>query len=291
MDEVQKLLDRLDRRLATGDRLSATFARELAAVWRDAERALRQLLNEAAAAGAAPGATALRGAVLLDRVRRVLRDAGYDQLVTAAASTAVDALLTDALKGRTAREAGMFVQNGQATMNALREIATVDLLQRGDEVATALWRSLAQHLFTTRPQRDILEDLADALDSDLAHVRTLFDTQVAIFNRQIEATATADDGPAQAFLYSGPVDDRTRDWCLERVGKVFTREEIDAMDNGQLPNAFLTGGGYNCRHVFMAVESQELKDLAGTGWRAPEYDGDVQRVEQRKSEKRRKKAA
>jgi hypothetical protein len=35
------------------------------------------------------------------------------------------------------------------------------------------------------------------------------------------------------------------------MGKGYTREEIDRMDNGQLPNVFRTGGGWNRRHQWI----------------------------------------
>ena len=58
----------------------------------------------------------------------------------------------------------------------------------------------------------------------------------------------------------------------ESWGKpISTRAAIEALDNGQLPNPFITGGGYNCRHSWLAVESQELRDLANTGRKAPEF--------------------
>lgn len=286
MDEQLKaLLDRLDRRLATGERLSASFAQELARVMKDAERALRALVLAERGASA----ESMRGAVLLDRVRRALVQSGYDTLVSASTAVSSERLVATVLQGATPRMAQL-VQSSQATIAALREIATVNLWKAGDETATALWRSLVQHLFTTRPTSEILQDLADALDRDEAHIRTLFDTQVSIYGRQVEDLATEDLGPQQPFLYAGPIDDLTRPWCLERVGKVFTRAEIEAMDNGQMPNPMVTGGGWNCRHSFMAVESQAMRDLVGTGWRAPQYDGDVQRIEQRKAAKRKKAA-
>jgi hypothetical protein len=292
MDEnLRQLLERLDRRLAAGDRLSEAFARDLATVWRDADRALRDVLLAARVAGTSPGVDAARGAALLTRVRRILTAAGYDALVVGATQASTETLLSQALRGRTRLVPGPWVQPVRTTLAALREIATVDLLTQGDVTARAVWRALAQHLFTTRPTPDILRSLSRTLDANLAAVRTLFDTQVAVFGRQIEDTATAELGPAQPFLYLGPVDDVTRDWCLDRVGKVYTRAAIEAMDNGQLPNAMRTGGGYNCRHTFMAVESQALKALVGTGQRIEPMTAAVALARDRRASKRRRKAA
>ena len=291
MDEtVQELIDRLEKRLALGDRLGAAFAQELAAVWKDAERALRQLLAEAQKAGVSAGPAAGRGAAMLAQVKEILERSGYDALVAAASSQATSALLQQALNNFPARQAAELVQSAHVTLNALRELATIELWAKGDETAVALWRSLAQHLFTTRPLPEVLQDLQDALDRDEAAIRALFDTQVSIFGRVVEDRATRSLGPDQPFLYLGPVHDGIRDWCLERVGKVFTRAEIEAMDNGQLPNPMLTSGGYNCLHSFIAIESQALRELVGTDKRVDVVARDVERLKERKAEKKKRAA-
>jgi hypothetical protein len=84
--------------------------------------------------------------------------------------------------------------------------------------------------------------------------------------------------PEDVFAYMGPADVKLRPFCRERVGKVFTREQIEAMDNGQMPNVFLSGGGYNCRHTFIAVSKvSTLRVLVGTDQRVPEIDAALQR--------------
>ena len=56
--------------------------------------------------------------------------------------------------------------------------------------------------------------------------------------------------------------------AMKHIGKVFSRRAIDALDNGQLADPFLTGGGYNCRHVWMTLSSlSDSAALADTGER------------------------
>jgi hypothetical protein len=78
------------------------------------------------------------------------------------------------------------------------------------------------------------------------------------------------------FAYLGPADTKLRPFCREHVGKVFTRDEIHALDNGQLPDCFLTGGGYNCRHMFASVSKlSQWRELVGTGKRIPEIEAQL----------------
>lgn len=73
----------------------------------------------------------------------------------------------------------------------------------------------------------------------------------------------------EKFIYVGPDDDVTRDFCAELLeGKdppIYTLDEILAMDNGQGLDVFTSGGGWNCRHEWRPVSEeleQELKDEA-----------------------------
>lgn len=287
MDELARLIARARRVADAGDTLSRAFALELARVWRDAERELRRLLTTVRPDSLTGAITATRAVVLRDQVRSVLRDAGYDALVAGATQSGAETLVLAHLGAAEVAEIAALTQTSQGTLEALRRIAVTDLFAQGDEVAHALWRSLVQDVFTTRPAQDILDDLADALDREEAAVRTLFDTQMSIYGRQVEAVATQDLGDEQPYLYVGPADNVTRPFCLQHLGRVLTRREIERLDNGQLPNPFLTGGGYNCRHSWLAVESQELREMAGTTRRIPEIADDVARQQKL----RRKSAA
>ncbi len=60
---------------------------------------------------------------------------------------------------------------------------------------------------------------------------------------------------AQHYVYSGPLDQVTRPFCRHMLDvtakKALTRGEIDKLDNGQLPNVWVSGGGFGCRHIWL----------------------------------------
>lgn len=107
------------------------------------------------------------------------------------------------------------------------------------------------------PFEQLVATLADQMGSTVATARTWADTAVSSWYRtaasmtfeEIQAATPA----ALQYRYSGPEDLKTRPFCedLLSAGKTYTREDIDKMDNGQLPNVFVTCGGYNCRHIFV----------------------------------------
>lgn len=66
------------------------------------------------------------------------------------------------------------------------------------------------------------------------------------------------------FLYYGNVSKNTRPFCIARVGKTFTKEEIDKWNSyswkGKSCDVWMCRGGYNCRHHLMPVKSEWLED-------------------------------
>lgn len=278
---------------ARAEGLSAGFAQSLADVMRRADAALRPVLRDAIEGNRTATVRAARAIALRRAIRQALTDAGYDDFVAAASESAMEAMVAEVMRTRLARGAAKLVRPSAARLQALATLTETNLLGTAEDVTTALVRAVSQFAFTATPVDEILASLAEVTSTQLAQVQTLFDTQTSILGRQVEALATELLGPDQAFLYTGPVDGRTRDWCLQRVGKVYTRREIEQMDNGQLPNAFVTGGGYNCRHSFIAVASDELVSLAGMDVRAPGFEDEIasaraQRAQARRSDRARR---
>jgi len=64
------------------------------------------------------------------------------------------------------------------------------------------------------------------------------------------------------FMYVGPLDSKTRPFCRRLLGEVFSRAEIDKMENGQTMNVFTTCGGYNCRHKWVAVSDEVAQAIS-----------------------------
>lgn len=263
------------------DTLSAVFARELARVLQLTERHLRPILERERLGDRTAKSIARKALPLRTELRTALTKAGYDALVREASISAVE------------RMAGAFRSRGMslgritpARLHALASLLEADLMGLGDSAAHSAWRAGVQAIYTERPVDEILAQLARQLDKSFAQAQTIYDTQVSITGRQIQAILTEGEED-QAYLYVGPVDARTREWCLDHVGYVYSRDAIEQLDNGQLPNALLTGGGYSCRHTFLAVSDPALVALRDTDQRAEGYDGRVAMARTMKSQRKR----
>lgn len=93
------------------------------------------------------------------------------------------------------------------------------------------------------------------------------------FNRSVNTGIGLQSG-ATKFKYYGSKDDATREFCNKHVNKVYTKEQIEEIWSGEWAgkidsNAFISAGGYNCRHQFRPVfddsplekeEADEIED-------------------------------
>lgn len=278
-DSLDRLIRDAERLAVVADELSASFATELGRILTRIERAFPALLREALNTRQPTRLIeAARQLVLRAEIRRLLTDAGYDELAALAATRGLDDLARRVLETRTGKQAVEFASGIAQRIEGLQAMVGRDLLDEGDQVARALWKATLRGVIGQQDEREILSALQETLDKSDATVRTLYSTTVSIYTRQVEALQSTGE-PDEAYLYSGPIDARVRPFCHEHVGKVFSRKAIDQMDNNQLPNVFVTGGGYNCRHTWMAVSKfSEVRDLMDTGERVPEMAAALARV-------------
>ena len=265
---------------AEADRISAAFARQLAAVLKATERRLRALIREVEQGSR----TAIVQAAQADRIRRqvrgVLRESGFDVLVEGSTGGALDRMADRVLtQRRLAQQSAALVGPATVRLQAFKDFHLDDLLEEGAQVTHQLRQAVTRTVLGSRTPRRALSELERVVDRSAARVGTLYDTSISIYGREVEMVL-ATSGPETPFAYFGPVDDRTRSFCLQRVGKVYTRQQIDRMDNGQLGNVFLSGGGYNCRHTW--TEVSQASALAETG-EAPEVRQDVRDIERRQA--------
>jgi NAD-dependent DNA ligase len=92
------------------------------------------------------------------------------------------------------------------------------------------------------------------VDKMQRHAQTWVTTGVSGVYRE-SSTALAQDNGITKFEYVGPVDAKTRDFCIRHIGETRTEAEWNAIPggNGQGLPVFTYGGGYNCRHSFVGV--------------------------------------
>jgi hypothetical protein len=117
-------------------------------------------------------------------------------------------------------------------------------------------------------------DIANALEAftTRAHAETEAATALSTFSRSVGYEMAKQDPQDAEYIYEGPVDDVTRDICLEMAAAgPLTLAEIDQ----QFPGAFTDGGGFNCRHSWepVAAAFETDPDAAADAIAAREEEG------------------
>jgi hypothetical protein len=139
------------------------------------------------------------------------------------------------------------------------QITATDQLDAVAEIAGAAARKKALLQIGGSGLSDLTDAIVETFEATIPEARTLAETSMSTYFRTITDRGFQfienKTGKTALYEYQGPDDKRTREFCqnLLESKKQYTRAEIDAMSNGQLPNTFRTGGGFNCRHAFVMV--------------------------------------
>lgn len=274
---LRKLQAAAEQQAKLEDSLTASFARELTQVVKLLNRQIRRLVQQfQVERGRIVSTQANLGRALATRrdVLTALNNAGFRRLAQVAVDAPLDALTTHIL--RTNRIAGLAAKLTPVDIDAiaaLKSLRLAELMGVEDEAATALWRTVLDGVLGARPTVDLVDDLEDALDVSARQARVLYDTAVSTFGRHVDQLQS--EGKAdEIFVYVGPLDSKTRKFCQDHVGKVYTRSAIDKLNNGirGYGNVMLNGGGPNCRHMMKRVSALDTETLAlvNTGKRVPD---------------------
>ncbi len=244
------------------DREMARFKRELEARMEKLLHELRALLDDADTdehGRIVGGRKAAIVAKVLDKLtkdyERIFKTTltGYRKIARGLLGSVSDALEEQGISAALTTTSAAFLK-AQAgdTLDRLTEVKGIRL--------KALRAVILDTFGTTRHPDAALARLAETLKGTLSQAATVVDTHTMALDRTLVTQQSQDSG-FEWFVFSGPVDTLTREWCANRVGKLFHASELDEKDNDTGPNppsAF--GGGYHCRHRWDAVDSADVGD-------------------------------
>lgn len=112
-----------------------------------------------------------------------------------------------------------------------------------------------------KPFADIIAEKTDEFSGRLqSNLNTEINTAVSGFHRTVTITK-ADELGIDKFIYLGPQDQITREFCKPKIGKAFTRDEIQRLNNRQGLDPFVYAGGYNCRHQWRPISDERFESL------------------------------
>ena len=102
---------------------------------------------------------------------------------------------------------------------------------------------------------EIADNIVDASISN-AQMQTLVNTSLNSYSRQVTNQMMSIAPKTTKYVYIGPVDDRTRDECLDMASAgALTMDQIESRF-GEAP--LVDGGGFNCRHKWEIASDEGL---------------------------------
>jgi hypothetical protein len=125
---------------------------------------------------------------------------------------------------------------------------------------------------TNRAQlRKTLAEFIEGSDTNLPflqrYIKQTTNDAVMVFNREYMQTITNDLGIGH-YRYRGTKIAESRPFCVARVGKVYTKKEVEAwadlewqgkMSGTNKTTIFSACGGYNCRHILQPISDIRYK--------------------------------
>lgn len=227
---------------------------------------LRAIVREVAKGGQIPRADAMamaRARSALDELQgstlgRALGDA------LARKRTALEAVMED-VEGEDMGDGPVsFTKVARAAIDALLSVTDDQIRKLAGDATEESARYLMQTVISGGPEADLIDKIASTMQKRKDQARTMAETMVAGFERQLTVQHAQDNG-IEVFAYLGPDDGVTREWCSHWAGRSGTVEEFEetgsdwGRESQPLP-VLAYGGGYNCRHRFVPLVTKGQRD-------------------------------
>jgi len=230
-------------------RIEDEYILALEKTMRNLERNLIPLLDQYRVIEAADAALARRD------IQRILTESGYyrvtGELLNEGYQEAIEEV--QALYFASVGENFQFAEASLERLNALKNLDLGEYNKLADGFTTTLTRTLTDINFGAVSANQAVQTLQDNVDKLGGHASTWIRTGLSAIYRE-SSIALAEDNGITRYIYKGPLDIKTREFCREHLNEIKTKAEWDELDNGQITPVSTFGGGFNCRHQLIGVD-------------------------------------
>lgn len=152
-------------------------------------------------------------------------------------------------------------------MEVLANQSLEEFKQFGDTAREHIAKSMYDHVIAGGSFGELVTEVAsilgtgiDARGNNMARYAELWANDVLMNFHQAVTLKKASDAGLNYFLYYGNVIETSRQFCIDRAGKVFSEQEIKSWNGmtwrGKSGPPLTRRGGYNCRHHWHPVKRQ-----------------------------------
>lgn len=155
-------------------------------------------------------------------------------------------------------------------MDALQDSYYADFVSLSDTNKNKVVQAMYNQVIAGSPYSELIDTITNAVSGlqsqtgrSLSQYATLYARDMVMNFHNSVTLKKAEDGEFDTFLYMGTVMKRSRAFCIERVGKAYTKQQIDSWTfgwAGKSGPAMTHRGGYNCRHHWQPVKSSWLTE-------------------------------
>lgn len=156
------------------------------------------------------------------------------------------------------REYGDIVDLDQSVVNQLQQLTFQGFEDIANEYLDVIAKQVYESTLTGTTFAASVAAVKDVVGKDMArYASQQVHDALTQFDRTVNTKIALDSG-ATKFKYRGSDDEVTRKFCRKHVNKTYTIDEINEIWQGEWAgksssNAFVSAGGYNCRHRFRPV--------------------------------------
>lgn len=154
-----------------------------------------------------------------------------------------DTLLDDAV---------FFGKVSESQLVALRNMQQSSILKYADDIGERVRLSLVQGVLQNKSKDQLRRILLQDLSIKPYQVNTIITTSMATYSRSL-TLLQLQDAPQKKLIYQGPLDSKTRPVCIRMLKEGgMTASQVES----KYPGALRDGGGFNCRHQWVALSSK-----------------------------------
>lgn len=156
------------------------------------------------------------------------------------------------------REYGDIVNLDQSVVSQLQQLTFQGFEDIGTEYLDVIAKQVYESTLTGTTFAQSVAAVKDVVGKDMSrYASQQVHDALTQFDRTVNTKIALDSG-AEKFKYRGSDDSKTRSFCRKHVNKTYTIDEINEIWQGEWSgksssNAFVSAGGYNCRHRFRPV--------------------------------------
>lgn len=139
-------------------------------------------------------------------------------------------------------------------ITAMNKLLTPAVIKNFSRMTNKLENEIVQVLKKDLPRIEMEKEIKHTITDKKYNARTLIATGSNAIN-QAKRNYDAEKSGLEYFKFVG--DSPERKFCKKHYNKIYSKTEIEALDNEQGLPVFYFGGGYNCKHQWIPV----IKDL------------------------------